>query len=340
MVSDNISINNAFEEVNNKVLLTNLLRESKDRPVYFTSLNKVSGSAPWIKINPSLTVPVGPRQVESAAVSVTLDQKYGFSYDITPLADADFIHGILSPISLQTFVEYWNMGWDKEFLLKLMVRDIQFCEVYSKNDVKVIKVLSSENIGPFHDYLVDVLKNKCFVYCHDEDSSVKPEKEKEEKSDKLFVLSGAVPDNKSRKSKEYEEYKVVFGSIPMVATKYPAKYAVVHLRSVESMMNLLGNSIKASLDQSSDFKIITVKDNVPLIYVRKMSSFNTSENELEVEYDGEKYGIPKNTWLEKNNVAGNYKKTKSMMTLSLLSELISLNKKIVEQTTPSVRVIP
>jgi hypothetical protein len=135
IASNTTAYNLVVEQAQNEMLLLNIIRASKRRPMYFTSLNLVHGSMTYGLSTGSLTLPFGKYGL--GAGSSSYSGAYGIAptasyssnpvFDVAVLDNKEFISGMLTPVDMNTVDYYLNkLGWPKEMLLHLFVRSIEF----------------------------------------------------------------------------------------------------------------------------------------------------------------------------------------------------------------------
>jgi len=130
-----VGYNNSVEQARNQLMLLNIVRASENMPLLFTGVqvvrgngqNTVGGAA---GITQSITgtsasgAPVSTTVTNALAPSVSLQVSSGFNFDVVVLDSAEFLQGLLTPISVLTFNHYARQGIPKELLLHLLVEKI------------------------------------------------------------------------------------------------------------------------------------------------------------------------------------------------------------------------
>ncbi|HEX3971804.1 MAG TPA: hypothetical protein VHX19_10790 [Stellaceae bacterium] len=124
-----VDFNMQAEQVQEQTMLLNVVRASMRRPMQFTGLQSITGSAS-ISGNGSLSFPFGPpshRPPKSLSPDVlglggTLSG--GPSFIVPVLDTQEFYEGILNPISLQVFDYYLETGFPPEVLFDLFVSKV------------------------------------------------------------------------------------------------------------------------------------------------------------------------------------------------------------------------
>ena len=131
--SSSTDYNLVIEKVQNEMLLLNVVRASKRRPMYFTGFNLLRGSLSYNFQTGDISIPFGK-------IGAGLDGAYsiapGVSYSTSPSFDLmvwdtkEFTAGIMTPVTMDTVYYYLvKLGWPKELLLHLLVERI---EMYSQ----------------------------------------------------------------------------------------------------------------------------------------------------------------------------------------------------------------
>ena len=128
--------NLVVERSQNDVLLLNIVRAAKRRPMYFTTLQDVKGSSSYLLDTGNIYTPIatfGLSQIKSssgtfAPYSISPRANYSSSpiFDMAVLNNSKaFINGMLTPVTLKTFKYFWDQGWSKELLLNLFVQRVK-----------------------------------------------------------------------------------------------------------------------------------------------------------------------------------------------------------------------
>ncbi len=144
-----IDINKSIEEVNNEVLLLNIVREYKHKPIYFTEFTQFNGTAPSVKGNVSqITFPFGGDIAKGSSAQIGLTNNVGVTYQIGNLNTNDFYRGMMTPLQSQTFKYYWDMRWNRELILRLFINRVRLCEITQDGAIRVIRNLAVYNDNP------------------------------------------------------------------------------------------------------------------------------------------------------------------------------------------------
>ncbi len=124
-----VDFNLQAEQVQEQTMLLNIVRASMRRPMQFTGLQSITGSAS-MSVGSTLSAPFGapehrPRNAVSPDVFGASGTVSGGPTFIVPVLDTqEFYEGILNPISLQIFDYYLQQGIPPEVLFDLFVSKI------------------------------------------------------------------------------------------------------------------------------------------------------------------------------------------------------------------------
>lgn len=113
--------NRAFAQSRNEMLLLNVLRAAAREPLQFSAMGTVSGDmtgGAQIEI-PFTNIIAGG--ADSISPTLTINGEANPSITIVPLANKEFVSGILTPLGLDDIQLFLHSGWDAEFLLPLIV---------------------------------------------------------------------------------------------------------------------------------------------------------------------------------------------------------------------------
>lgn len=115
-----VDYNRAVANSNDKILLLNIIRASKGRPLHFTRIGKISGSFQNTFDN-ELEVPFGGQATNKFVLTPTVTIDSEASFDIQPLNGKNFWQGLLKPLDMKHLAYFWNQGETKELLVHLMI---------------------------------------------------------------------------------------------------------------------------------------------------------------------------------------------------------------------------
>jgi hypothetical protein len=111
------------EKTGNEMLLLNVVRASKRRPMYFTSFGKLTGNLSYDFATGGITMPFGGTN-GPYTVSPSVTYKNSPLFDLGVLDTQEFTCGFMAPVPMTTVEYYWCQGWPKEMLLYLFIRRI------------------------------------------------------------------------------------------------------------------------------------------------------------------------------------------------------------------------
>lgn len=118
--------NQTVELIQNRMLLLNILRTSKQQPTYFTALTTVRGDATVVVGTGSIAVPFGGGGDEKYNVNPNASLTIKPSFDMAVLDTQEFHRGFLQPVTPETMGFFLDQGWPRQLVLHLFVREIQF----------------------------------------------------------------------------------------------------------------------------------------------------------------------------------------------------------------------
>src|SRR6185437_15058628 len=124
-----VDFNLQAEQVQEQTMLLNIVRASLRRPMQFTGLQSITGSAS-ISGNGSLSFPFGPpghrppKSLSPDVLGLGGTISGGPTFIVQVLDTQEFYEGILNPISLQVFDYYLEQGFPPEMLFDLFVSKV------------------------------------------------------------------------------------------------------------------------------------------------------------------------------------------------------------------------
>src|SRR6185369_10824310 len=129
IASSTTDYNLVVEKVQNEMLLLNVVRASKRRPMYFTGFNLLRGSLSYNFQTGGINIPFGKIGAGlDGAYSIAPSVSYSTSpsFDLAVWDTKEFTTGIMTPVSMDTVYYYLvKLGWPKEMLLHLLVERIE-----------------------------------------------------------------------------------------------------------------------------------------------------------------------------------------------------------------------
>jgi hypothetical protein len=124
-----VDFNMQAEQVQEQTMLLNVVRASMRRPMQFTGLQSITGTAS-VSGNGSLSFPFGPpshrppKTLSPDVLGLGGSLSGGPSFIVPVLDTQEFYEGILNPISLQVFDYYLETGFPPEVLFDLFVSKV------------------------------------------------------------------------------------------------------------------------------------------------------------------------------------------------------------------------
>ena len=121
-----VAYNKSVARSENEMLLLNIIRASKQRPMYFTRVSELSGAFEG-NLSTSLEVPFGQDAMEKFTSMFSLSGASKPTYSVEVLDSKEFYNGFLKPIDLDTFALFVASGWPMRTLVNALVEE---AEVY------------------------------------------------------------------------------------------------------------------------------------------------------------------------------------------------------------------
>jgi hypothetical protein len=124
-----VDYNLEAEQVQEQTMLLNVVRASLRRPMQFTSLQSITGTAS-VSGNGTLSFPFGPaghrppKSLSPDVLGLSGTVSGGPSFIVPVLDTQEFYEGILNPISLQIFDYYLEQGFPPDVLFDLFVSKV------------------------------------------------------------------------------------------------------------------------------------------------------------------------------------------------------------------------
>jgi len=353
LASEAVGLNMAVEEAENKLLLLNIVRASKRQPMYFTGFSKLSGNSGITEGSVSLSIPFGADATHAYSASPGLKLSPNINYDVGILQTHEFMRGILRPLVPETVKYYWDQGWSKKLLLHLFVEEIALMERKHDKDRVIDRFRNvpdpndPDDLVEFKKFTaeIDRLVDTCKVQLLYKDVApgTAGNDGRMAKKPRPVVFSTEEECNKS----SAEGYSLTFQFEATAARQETAPFAVVYLRSPQSIIYYLGEIVRAQTKEGIaageypawPFFYKNGKDREndkkrSIIYVEKVRSQHPKKDAyVSIRYDGETYVIPKRISETDDN-------NRSMQTLALVMQLIGQYKFSEDlPTTPALRII-
>src|SRR5260221_4893228 len=152
--------NIGVEDAHNQVLLLNILRASKRRPMYFTAISSLAGPLGTFSPSTQLSVPFGSVIANnSLSTTVTADVN---KFTVLVVDGQKFMTGITTPLKASTLKYYIEQGWPRELILSLLVRDISFHPAVKHKGETISKLVNypgdKEDFAAFQKEIVAMVK--------------------------------------------------------------------------------------------------------------------------------------------------------------------------------------
>jgi len=341
--------NRAVEDAQNQVLLLNVVRAYKQRPTYLTAISKVAGPIGTATPSAALSLPFGvdaPR-VFNFSPTARADAP---NFDVAVLDTHNFMRGFLQPVAPGTVKVYLDEGWPAHFLLSLFIREIRRPDGTAITNTPVKRRAFEEFSGDLKR-LVD----GCGLHIESRPLKIGP-----------LLDAGAVKANLGTliaMQKDGMELREIAGhgyqlqkpnAMPVFTVSKTCNMRlavagedgkpngghdehIIVLRSPEAVLTYLGELARAQLQGAyGDARQTYVPQawageiHAEPIFVLKTGDPGPEGAVIRVEYENVTYYVPRDS-----AAAG-----RSMQALSLLAQLIGLQKNAAElPTTTSVRVM-
>jgi hypothetical protein len=125
-----VAYNTAIGDINDRVLLSNIIRAREGVPLNITELSTVTGTLSE-QATLGLSVPFGPGTAARGVVSPSVQFGAAPTFNMAALNTRGFTLNVIQPISPVYVASKWNSGLSHELLLLLFVKDIQFADSYA-----------------------------------------------------------------------------------------------------------------------------------------------------------------------------------------------------------------
>jgi hypothetical protein len=139
------------EKAGNEMLLLNIVRASKRRPMYFTSFGRLTGNMTFAIGTGAINIPFGKNFDDPYSITPNAGYEYSPLFDVAVLDTQEFTRGIMTPVPMSTIAYYRSLGWPKEILLHLFIRRIDIKDSNNPNSVKPY-VNDPEDEKRFNDF--------------------------------------------------------------------------------------------------------------------------------------------------------------------------------------------
>ena len=155
-----VAYNTAIGDINDRVLLSNIIRARDGVPLNITELSTVTGTLSE-QATLGLSAPFGPGTAARGLVTPAIQLGAAPTFNMAALNTRGFTLNIIQPISPVYVASKWNSGLSHELLLLLFVKDIQFADSYA-----VSLAACAHSSVPTSDDGIDVMSPTPLVACH------------------------------------------------------------------------------------------------------------------------------------------------------------------------------
>lgn len=340
--------NRAVEDAQNQVLLLNVVRAYKQRPTYLTAISKVAGPIGTATPTAALSLPFGVDAPRAFNLSPTAKADAP-NFDVAVLDTHNFMRGFLQPVAPATVKVYLDQGWPAHFLLSLFIREIRRPDGSAVTNTPLNRASFDEFSGDLRR-LVDM----CGLHIESRPVKIGPPLDAATVKANLGTLIAMQKDGMELREIAGHAFQLQKpNALPVFTVNKTCNMKlavagedgkpsggrdehVIVLRSPEAVLSYLGELARAQLDgvhgDAEKTYIPTAwagDDHPEPIFVIKAGEPMSGQAVVQVEYEGSTYYVPRGA------SAG-----RSMQSLSLLAQLIGLQKNAAElPTTTSVRVI-
>ena len=150
----------AIEKTANNNLLINIVRAAYQQPMHFTSVSGVSGTSSLSAPTANLTLPFDQifslsRNHSSAFINTPFFSQSS-NVTVSPLTTSEFLSGMLTQTSPETFHFYISQGIPRELIFSLLVESIEY--EYDGTKDKLRNDPTGERYEEFKSVLATVIK--------------------------------------------------------------------------------------------------------------------------------------------------------------------------------------
>jgi len=352
------------EKVQNEVLLLNIVRSSKRRPMYFTGFSALRGNMSYSFQTGSMSIPfgrVGAGLAGSYSVAPSISYTNNPNFDVVVWDAKEFASGLMAPVTMDTIDFYLQQGWPREILWHLFINRIEVVEdgrsVAVNNyppdraeferfkahlrrimDCRMETEEATESIGPKLpaskagelEQLIEVQRAGLKLVDNRDGTYQLASK----KTVSYLDCGGSLFDGKDQEPKRYLlniAKRIESNGSPAKGTPPELK---IFVRSPEGILYYLGEMLRTETDKAGFTPEIELEgcapgDRVPLFLVSR-SSEARSGAAVAVDYEGATYAIPRTVSDDRCH------SDRSMQVLSLVSDLIAQQKSTVAKPVTGV----
>lgn len=111
-----VNFNAALQDLDNRQVLLNAVRSSKNYPTYFTSITQVNSTGELDGSQLNLTLPFGPLGQNNYSAGPMFKVSTGLTVSTNPLDTQDFYEGYMAYVKLSLMQTYFYSGWNYPLL--------------------------------------------------------------------------------------------------------------------------------------------------------------------------------------------------------------------------------
>jgi hypothetical protein len=340
--------NRAVEDAQNEVLLLNVVRAYKERPMYLTAISKIAGPIGTATPAAALSLPFGPDAAR--AFNLTSSARADApNFDVAVLDTHNFMRGFMQPIAPATVKYYLDQGAPMHFVLSLFIREIRGPDGRGVVNDPLVR-------AHYERFSADLKKlvYGCGLRIESQPQRIGPPLAPAAAESSLGTLiamqkegmelrrlsSGAFQLQKPNAVTVFTVDQACNMKLRVAGEDGKARSAlnehIIVLRSPEAVLHYLGEVARAELAGPNDDpghpyapEVWLSPNHAEPMFVLERGSPQEEGAVVRVEHEGETYYVPAGE-------AGG----RSMHALSVVSQLIGLQKNAAElPTTTSVRVI-
>jgi hypothetical protein len=341
------------EKAGNEMLLLNIIRASKRRPMYFTSIDSLRRSMNFEYGTGGVSIPFG-RIGEGLNGSYSISPSAGFKnnpiLDVSLLDTKEFTNGIMTPVPIETIEYYWSQGWYPEILLHLFIRRIEIGNPDDPNNVYLNYPGNCKEFKRFQKQIQnwewDIEKDKDKAIGKFDANDVSKLKNLMEVQ-KAGLKLNPEPVKGDTTKLQFSHVKYVFTRKKGKETQtLDGSDGKIYLRSPEAILYYLGEILRDEMRRDPN-GVKDPNDIAPMIsagiggckkiknrlfYAREVKDGNDGPFCVSVDYDKTTYGIPQTP-----DTKDGCCEDRSMHVLSLVSLLIGQQKK--SELVPTTGVV-
>ncbi len=337
--------NLVVEKTQNEMLLLNIVRASKRRPMYFTGFNLLRGNMSYNVTTGSISIPfgtIGTGFNGAYSINPALSYSTNPSFDVGVLDTKEFTLGIMTPLSMETLDYYFQQGWPRELLLHLFISRIE-----TLNNGRVAQLFDNypekESFEKFRNEVRNVFL-KCNLEVTETLDPVGPRiKSTDTNIAQLIEVqkAGMVLAPVGEKEGEAGWYQLrakkaryqvrcegeapllvepgTGGAYQLISNGTPV--ARIYFRSAEAVLYYLGEILRAERDTGFT-PLISACVNMPPVplFLARVATGADSSPIVSVDYEGTRFVIPRDPRGETDDGC---RSDRSMHVLSLLSLLMA-----------------